>query len=208
MKNTPESRTMTHDDVAIISEQTVYQGYFSMAKYCLKYKLYAGGWSDEITREVFDRGNSAAVLLYDPKLAQVVLVEQFRAGCLTHAASPWSIELVAGSLAQNETPEALVIREAKEEADCQITNLVKIADVMVSPGGSSEKVTIFIAQVDSNHAGGIHGLETEHEDIKVIVKSVEEAYGMVESGQIITAPTIIALQWLRLNYQQVKAEYS
>lgn len=208
MKNISENRTMTHDDVVVISEQTVYQGYFRMAKYCVKYKLYAGGWSDEITREVFDRGNGAAVLLVDPKLEQVVLVEQFRAGCLELEPSPWIIELVAGSLEPGETAETLAIREAKEEVNCVITDLIKISEVMVSPGGSSEKVTIFIAKVDSSCAGGIYGLEAEHEDIKVIVKSIEEAYRMVESGQIITAPAVIALQWLKLNYQQVKAKYS
>lgn len=199
MKKAPEDHAMTRDDFTIISKQTVYQGYFRMAKYCLKYKLYAGGWSEEITREVFERGNSVAVLLFDPKLQQVVLVEQFRTGCLDNKPSPWVIELVAGSMEPDETAEDLAVREAQEEAGCSISNLTKIGDIIVSPGGCTEKVTIFMAHVDSSQAGGIHGLKDEHEDIRVIVKSVDEAYQLVELGQINTAPAVIALQWLKLS---------
>jgi len=207
MNNTQNDHEMTRDDFTILSKETVYQGYFRMAKYCLKFKLYSGGWSEPITREVFERGNSVAVLLFDPVLEQVVLVEQFRTGCLNNESSPWTLELVAGSLATDEIPRALAVREAQEEAGCDISNLIEIADVVVSPGGCSEKVTIFVANVDSSHAGGIHGLKEEHEDIRVIVKKVDEAYELIKSGKITTASTIIALQWLQLNYQQVRDKF-
>jgi len=190
---------MKQDNFKILSKEVVYQGYFRMAKYCIKHKLYAGGWSDDITREVFERGDSAAVLLHDPKRQKVILVEQFRAGCLTNQPNPWVIELVAGRIEEDESANEVAIREAKEEANCEISNLIKIGQFVLSAGACDEKITLFAAEIDSHNKSGIFGLPEENEDIKLITMSYSEAWQALTNGKIVTAPTVIALQWLKIN---------
>ncbi|HAS62725.1 MAG TPA: ADP-ribose diphosphatase, partial [Vibrio sp.] len=99
-----DSSLFTTEDVEIISKETLFQGYFKMVKYRFKHKLFEGGWSQIIEREMFDRGHAAALLPYDPVTDQVVLVEQIRVGALEHA-QPWQLEIVAGIIDRDETAE-------------------------------------------------------------------------------------------------------
>lgn len=193
-------------DVEIIEHKTVYRGYFTMEKYKLRYRLFNGEWSREFAREVFIRGSAAGILLYDPKQQKVIIIEQFRVGAIKSSKSPWLYEIVAGILEPDETIEELIIREAKEEAGLAVEAIQPICEYWVSPGGCTEYVYLFCGKVDSSKAGGIHGLSSEGEDIRVHVIDVQEAFQMVKSGAIDTAPAIIALQWLELNQDKVFQE--
>jgi ADP-ribose pyrophosphatase len=188
--------------VEIISHEIPYQGYFRIEKYKLRHELFAGGWTEPMEREVFERGRAAAVLPYDPKLNKVVLIEQFRIGAMQDKKSPWLLEVVAGIIDKGETPEEVCVREAKEEADLEILQLLPIAHYWVSPGGCTEYFDLFCGKVDASKAGGIHGLDHEHEDIKVHVVDVAKAFDMVRSGLIKNPPAIIGLQWLELRLQR------
>ncbi len=190
-------------DVEIISHDIAFKGYFQIEKYQLRYKLFEGGWSDVITREVFERGQAAAVLPYDPIQDKVVLIEQFRVGALTDEKSPWLLEIVAGILNSKETHEQVAYRETQEEAGLDIIELTPITKYWVSPGGSTEGCALFCGKIDANKAGGIHGLDEESEDICVHVFDVQEAFDMVRRGIINNAPAIITLQWLELNKQSI-----
>ena len=161
--------------------------------------MFSGGWSAEIQREFFERGHAAALLPYDVKNDRVVLLEQFRFGAMHTQQSPWLFELVAGIIEEGEMPEEVVKREALEEAGLTIKSCKFITNYLVSPGGTTEQIDLFIADVDSSLAGGIHGLEDEGEDIRVHVLPRETAYQWVIDGKINNAATIIALQWLELN---------
>jgi len=196
-------RTKQKKDVEIVSRETAYRGYFSIEAYKLRYRLFEGGWSESVEREVFERGQVAAVLPYDPKLNKVVLIEQFRVGALNDKRSPWLLEIVAGVLEPDETPEQLAHREAKEEAGIEILEMIPMYHYWVSPGGCTERVKLFCGKVDASQAGGIHGLDHEHEDIRVHVVDVQEAFDMVRSGVINNALSIIALQWLELNLERM-----
>lgn len=158
-----------------------------------------------ITRELVIKGHAAAVLLFDPCLAQVVLVEQFRIGALEHRSGPWLLELVAGYIEAGEASAAVVRRESQEEAGCDILDLIPIYTYYVSPGGSSETMALYCGRVDASQAGGIFGLVEEGEDIKVCVLSLEEAIAEIGVGRIDSAAPIIALQWLEKNRQVVGA---
>ena len=182
----------------IIKKESLYQGFFSLSKYSLSNELFQGGWSGEYTREVFERGNAAAVLLYDPTRDKVVLVEQFRPGAIGTDSSPWLMELVAGMIEENESPEEVVSREALEEAGCSIRRLVKIRDYWVSPGGTSERVWLFLGEVDSLQIAEFAGLDDENEDIKVHCVSACQAFDWLEGGKVNNAMSIIALQWLQI----------
>ena len=127
----------------IIAKEIVYPGFFRMEKYRLKHTLYAGGWSAEISRELFVRGSCVAVLLYDPHTDEVILIEQFRAGAILQPDRAWLVEIVAGSIEEGETAEEVAYRESIEEAGCEIQELLVINEFYTTPGGSSERITLF-----------------------------------------------------------------
>ncbi|AGH80243.1 nucleoside diphosphate pyrophosphatase [Psychromonas sp. CNPT3] len=194
----------TKDDVKIIKKETLYKGFFQCNKYTLQHRLFSGKWSALIEREFFERGNAAAVLAYDEKNDCVILVEQFRFGALGGTQSPWLLELVAGMVKDGESSEDVVLREAFEEAGLRLTSCQFIMNCLVSPGGTTEKVDLFIANVDSEGVKGIYGLSEENEDIRVHVIARETAYQWVVEGKINNAMTVIALQWLELNKKTLK----
>ncbi|MBK8814013.1 MAG: NUDIX domain-containing protein [Methylococcaceae bacterium] len=183
----------------IIGKETVYEGFFVMEKYRIKHTLFAGGWSGEVSRELFRRSNCVAVVLYDPDADKIVLIEQFRVGAAANSDRAWLVEIVAGAIDEGETAEQVAIRESKEEAGCEILELKLINKFYTTPGGSSEMISLFYGRVDSSEIGGIHGLDHENEDILVYTVSFEEAYRMLEEGKIESGIPIIAIQWLALN---------
>lgn len=193
------------DDVEVEAKDIVYNGFFKMVKYRFRHKLFAGGWSDTVNREMFERGHAAALLPYDPVTDEVVLIEQFRVGAMAAECEPWQLEIVAGMIDhQDESAEDVVKREAVEEAGLTVTELQKVTRYLSSSGGCSEMLDIFVGTVDSTTASGIHGLAEESEDIRVHVVSRTQAYQWVESGKIENAASIIALQWLQLHYLQLQ----
>lgn len=195
---------MIDTDVEVIEKETCYQGFFRIARYRLRHRLFNGQWSSELSREIFERGHAAAVLPYDPIRDEVILIEQFRAGALDAPGGPWLLEIVAGMIESGETAEDVVKRESMEEANCTVTDLIPLYDFLVSPGGTSERVALFCGRVDAKHAGGTFGAQHESEDIKVHVVSLDAALALLQSGELNSASAIIALQWLALNRSQVR----
>ncbi len=191
----------------IVDKEIVYSGFFRMEKYQLKHTLFAGGWSNVFSRELFVRGSCIAVLLYDPHTDQVILIEQFRAGALIIPERAWLIEIVAGAIEEGETAAEVAYRESLEEAGCEIQDLIVINEFYTTPGGASERITLFCGKVDSTTVGGIHGLDHEDEDILVHTVSSDEAYRMVENNEIESAIPIIAIQWLALNKHKLKEKW-
>lgn len=193
--------------VELIDRATVFDGYFKVLRLRLRHSLHEGGMSEALDREVFERGHVAAVLPVDPVRDEVVLIEQFRIGPYAVGWDPWILEGVAGIIEEGESPEDVARREAMEEAGCQITDLVPMLRYLSSPGACTETVALFCGRVDSSRTGGVHGLDAEHEDIRVVVYGVDEASELLRSGQIVNGKTIIALQWLALNYPDLKRRW-
>lgn len=183
----------------ILKKDTNYQGFFKVETVHFEHELFKGGSAGPITHEIFERGDSVAVLPYDPRLNKVVLIEQFRIAAAKHSDNPWLIELIAGMTKPGELPEEVASREAQEEANCTLDNLKLIYKYLPSPGGSSEQVWLYIATTDASKLGGIHGLAEESEDIRVLTLSLEEALNNIKNGTIYSAPAMMALQWLALN---------
>lgn len=192
----------------ILSKEIVYQGFFRVEEYRIKHTLFGGGWSSEITRELFMRGSCVAVLLYDPDADKVVLIEQFRTGAVLHPDKAWLVEIVAGAIEEGESAEEVAYRESVEEAGCEIQQLMVINEFYTTPGGSSEWITLFCGKVDSAKVGGIHGLDHEDEDILVRAVDFNEAYRMLENGEIESAIPIIAIQWLALNKDKLRQQWT
>lgn len=199
---------MKTDGIEIIAHDTVCQSYFRVDRYLLRHRLFDGGMSTEIHREVFERGHAVAVILYDPDLNAVVMIDQFRIGALAAGCGPWVTEIVAGIIDPGEAPDDVARRETTEETGCVVLDLIPVYDYLVSPGCSSETVKLFCACVDASKAAGIHGLKNEGEDIRVNVVPVDEAIAQLESGRINTSLGLIGLQWLALNRERLRARWT
>tara|TARA_R110001583_G_scaffold40816_5_gene130299 strand:- start:3193 stop:3816 length:624 start_codon:yes stop_codon:yes gene_type:complete len=192
-------------DVTIEKRETVFEGFFRMDKLWLTHPRFDGRSMPQFTRELFIRGDATCVLPYDPSRDEIVLLEQFRLGALGRDQSPWLLELVAGMNEDGETNEDVAQREGQEEAGLSFSKLEKICEYLVSPGGTTEMIHLYYGRVNTESAGGLFGLEHEHEDIRAHVVSVDEAIAMVSDGRINNAAAIIAIQWLQLNRPRLRA---
>ncbi len=186
-------------DVRILQCEIAYQGHFTLRRLTLQHRCFAGGWSEPLVRELFERGDAAGVLPYDPVDDSVVLIEQFRPGALRGDDSPWMLELIAGVVEPGENDEDVVHREAMEEAGCEVSELVPIATMLPSAGACSEQVRLFCGRVTSAAIGGVRGLQDEGEDILVHAVSRADALQLVAEDRIPNGHTLIALQWLQIH---------
>jgi len=196
------------EDVDIIETTTPFRGYFRIDRYILRHRRHDGGWTDPMSREIFERGHAVGLLFYDPGRDQVGLIEQFRPGAYAAGWHPWLIEVVAGIIEDGEAPEAVAIREAREEAGVDVADLMPICTYLVTPGGSTETMRLFCARVDASQLSGIHGLAHEGEDIRVFAVAADEAIGWLDSGRVANSMTVIALQWLALNRARLRTAWA
>ncbi|MGL4858209.1 MAG: ADP-ribose diphosphatase [Enterobacteriaceae bacterium] len=197
----------TRKDIEMISSKPLYQGFFTLNDFRFRHPLFQGGTSKEISREIFERGQASVLLPYDPLRDQVVLIEQLRIAALDHPVSPWLLEMVAGIIEPGETVEEVARREAQEEAGLEVQRCKPILSYLATPGGTTERLYISVGEVDASLASGVHGLAEENEDILVHVVSREQAYLWVKEGVIDNAASVIALQWLQLNYRKLQKEW-
>jgi ADP-ribose pyrophosphatase len=147
------------------------------------------------------------VLPFDPVSDSLVMIEQFRPGALRGNDSPWMLELIAGVVEAGESDDAVIHREAMEEAACELTDLVPIATVFPSAGACSEQVRLFCGRVSRAAIGGLHGLQDEGEDILVHSVSRTTALGMVADNRIPNGHTLIALQWLQIHGDSLRERW-
>ena len=188
--------TFGKNDVEIIARETLYRGFFSLDLYRFRHRLFNGQMSHEVRREIFERGHAAVLLPFDPVRDEVVLIEQIR------------IAAYDGMIEEGESVEDVARREAIEEAGLIVKRTKPVLSFLASPGGTSERSSIMVGEVDATTASGIHGLADENEDIRVHVVSREQAYQWVEEGKIDNAASVIALQWLQLHHQALKNEWA
>ena len=196
----------SQQDVDILIDDTVYNGFFTVKKICLRHKLFAGGWSSPIEREVFMRGAAVAAVLYDPINDLIGLIQQFRVGALaarSNEHSPWLFEVVAGMHTPGKTAEEVITQELEEEAGIRPQRLEHICEYYSSPGGTDETVNLFCALAPLENAGGIYGLEDENEDIKMVVYRADEMFQRLYDD-IGNAATLISLQWLQTNRRRLQ----
>lgn len=185
----------------ISEHKTVYEGFYKIESLQYSHSLHSGDMTGPINTELFVRGDVVGLLPYDPVTDQVALIEQFRIGAMLNQPDPWLVQIIAGMIDTDETPEQVVIREAREEAGIELVDVQLISRYLASPGASTEEVYVFYAGTDLSNIGGTHGLVEEDEDILVKVMSADEAINLLDSGEIKNALSIIALQWFKLQRQ-------
>lgn len=196
------------EDVEILERRTAFKGFFRMDVLRLRHRLFEGGWSRPMERELFVRGPAVVLLPWDPELDELVMVEQFRIGALETGPSPWHMEFVAGIVEAGETEEDVARREAVEEAGLKIGEIVPVHRYQVSPGGNTEEIAVYCGKVDARGAGGVHGLETEHEDIRVHRVPRAEAMAALARGELRNAAAIVGVQWLALHHQALRERWA
>ncbi|HBX72446.1 NUDIX domain-containing protein [Haliea sp.] len=191
----------------VLQSEAAFSGHFSVRRLTLQHRLFAGGWSEPLVREVFERGDAVAVLPYEPETDCVILIEQFRPGALRDAHSPWMLEVIAGVVEAGETDAEVAHREAAEEAACELAELLPIASYYPSAGACSEHVRLFCGRVTAADAGAVHGARDEGEDILVHRIPRGEALALLAADRVPNGHTLIALQWLQLQGESLRQRW-
>ncbi|MBN1966177.1 MAG: NUDIX hydrolase [Anaerolineae bacterium] len=185
--------------VEILSKTLALDSIFTVERVTLRHRHYDGTMGEPILRLNLERGDSVAVLLHDRATDTIILTEQFRYS--TYAKGPgWLLELPAGGINPGEDPAAAARRELVEETGYTLKagSLRHISTFYVSPGGTSERIHLYYAAVTpQDRAGSGGGAAGEDEDIRVLVRSVNEALAQIGDGTIQDAKTIIGLLWLQ-----------
>ncbi|WP_444997372.1 NUDIX domain-containing protein [Aliikangiella sp. IMCC44359] len=182
----------------IIKETTLcHDGFFQLKNHTIQYDKFDGTQSQVHQREVLVRRPTVALLIFDPRKKRVLLTEQFRVGPLENKDDPWLYELPAGIVEVGEEPRLAIEREAFEETGYQCNAKIMIGEFYLSPGGSSEKTTLFYAETNLTKSG-IHGESDENEDIKTHILSVSSAITLMQQGKL-SVTTSLALMWLKAN---------
>jgi len=189
---------MSEEKIRITAEQTLSDNWYVLKKYSFELRRRDGSWQAQ-EREVYDRGNGATILLYNLERRTVLLTRQFRMPAFVNGHSGYLIETAAGLL-DNASPEVRIRQEAQEETGCRVGEVQKVFDAFMSPGSVTERVHFFIGHYqaeDRIDEGG--GLEHEGEDIEVLELDIDQALGMIKSGEIADGKTIMLLQYLQLH---------
>jgi nudix-type nucleoside diphosphatase (YffH/AdpP family) len=184
--------------VKIVKEEILSDNWYALKKYTYEI-LKRNGKREKQTREVYDRGNGAVILLYNLETRTVILTRQFRLPSFVNGNKEGVlIEACAGLLDQDKPDEAIK-RETEEETGYRIGEVKKIFEAYMSPGSVSEILYFFIAEYSQSmkvHAGG--GVEHEQEDIEVLELKFDDSLAMIDSGEIRDAKTIMLLQYMKI----------
>ncbi len=193
--------------IRILDQEILYDGFNKLSRLLYRYRRANGAWSDPVEREIFRRGPAAAVLPYDPVRDRLVLIEQFRPGAYLAGTDAWQLEPVAGICEPGEAPEETLRREALEEAGCKVDALVPIVSYHVSPGCVDETVSVYCGRTDASDVASVAGDPGEQEETRVHVLDFGEALENLNAGAYGYALTIISLQWLALNRQDLRKRW-
>jgi ADP-ribose pyrophosphatase len=212
-----------HPDIQIAEQRRVWDGRFPLDVIRFRYRRFDGAWSAEKTWELWRRGPAAAALPYDPVADAVVLIEQFRLPALAAGIDPVMIELPAGLADPRESAETTARRETAEETGLHVGRLMKIADILLTPGGADECCALFVAELtlpDAARAAlaeagapghaelGLGGLASEAEDIRVRAWPAEAAIAAAMAGRIANSVAAIGLLWLATQRARLQEEWS
>lgn len=189
---------MTDPKIIIKKTEVLSDNWYTLNKVTFDYQKKDDSWITQ-KREVYDRGNGAAILLYNIKQKTVILTRQFRLPTYVNGnATGMMLEVCAGLLDQ-DNPEQCIIRETEEETGYRITNVTKVMKTYMSPGAVTEILYLFVGEYDESmrvSEGG--GVAHEEENIEVLEMPFEKAYAMIESGEMQDAKSIILLQYAKI----------
>jgi ADP-ribose pyrophosphatase len=190
--------------IEVLGQEWLSQGFMKLAKFTVQHERFGGGMIGPFTREIVLRNTAVGVLPYDPVADKILLIEQFRLAAHLAGMPAWQREVIAGISDKDETPEELARREAIEEANCKVTDLVEMTRFLLSPGMSNEVLILYCGRMDSSQATGVHGLATEHEDIRSTLFDAKEIPALIEHGTTGNGPLTLALYWMQANRERLR----
>jgi len=194
-------------DVEILDESLLSEHFFTLKQYKVKHSSFLEGDCPAVVRERLEGKTAVSILLFDPREDAIVCVEQFRIGLMGVADRSWSIETVSGFCdVAHEKPQEVAAREVTEETGCELQDLVEVGEFFVSPGSSTERITVFVGCVDSSKVSGVHGLAHEGEEIRPVVIPREAAVSQLFT-ELNSTSIIIALQWLQINLDELNQRW-
>jgi nudix-type nucleoside diphosphatase (YffH/AdpP family) len=194
----PEDMTKMNDRIRIRQEDTLSDNWAILKKTTLDYQREDGGWQT-MTRETYDRGNGATILLYNRAKGTVILTRQFRYPAYVNGHHGVLIE-TCGGLLDDHDPATAIRLETEEETGYRIGEPRKVMEAFMSPGSVTERVYFFVAEYDAeSRVSGGGGLLNEGEDIDVLELPFEETLRMIERGEIMDGKTIMLLQYAGLH---------
>ncbi|EPE7491552.1 NUDIX domain-containing protein [Cronobacter universalis] len=186
------------EKVRIVETQTLSDDWYLLKKYTFDYQRRDGQWQRQ-SREAYDRGNGATILLYNRAERCVILTRQFRLPVFLNGYEGLLTETAAGLLDEAE-PEARIRAEAEEETGYLVDNVEKVFEAYMSPGSVTEKLYFFTGEYDpARRSGSGGGVAEEGEDIEVVKMPIDDALRAVRDGEIVDAKTIMLLQYAALN---------
>jgi ADP-ribose pyrophosphatase len=201
--------TAARSDVEVIEATTPFERFLRVDTIRFRHRLFSGEWSAAHTYDVLRQGAAAAIVLYDPDQDAVVLIEQFRLPALLAGGAPWQLEVVAGLVDGDEAPQAVAVRETREETGLVLAGeLIPIQRYLPSCGASDESVHLFCARIDASAAGGVHGAAAEGEDIRTVVKTVAEIEALIDAGAIENGHSLVALYWLLRHHNELRRRWT
>ncbi len=194
---------LNRDNVQVVKRERILDSFFKVDAITVDHDCFNGQRLHNIRREVIQRADTVSVLLYDPHHDLLLFVRQIRVPLLDRQdrESPWTIEIIAGTIDWQASPEQVAYTEVKEEAGINLNSLIPIYSYFPSTGSDSGKMHFYLGLCDLSNAGGYFGLEEEGEDIEAFVVSRERAFEMLDEGVLDNGFTMIALLWLRLHYR-------
>jgi len=193
--------------VEIIKRETIFKGFFTLEKAALRFEKFDNTLSEQVFRLNVYRGDAVSIVLYNSNKKTLTFVKQFRYPIYTvEPENAWTLEVVAGSI-ENNTPVETAIKEVEEEVGYRLEpqQLEYIGKCYPSPGGTSERIYMYIADIANCtriNSGG--GLDHEAEDIKVIELSYEETFNKIKNFEICDAKTLISLSWFKNKLDTLK----
>ncbi|CAG67240.1 NUDIX domain-containing protein [Acinetobacter baylyi] len=201
-----EQASYSHHDVEIEKRESLYQGFTRLEKVSFRHRLFnQQEYTPVIQRELITRKQAAGVLLYSHPQRKFALIEQFRIGAIEDTSSPWQLEIIAGVLDGDESPETCIRRECLEESGCEIQAAQHLFSFYPSAGACSELFHLYTAQTTLPEYGGVFGLAEEGENIKLHLFDYDQLTTLLSQGRLRNAPVIMALQWLAQQIRQQDA---
>jgi nudix-type nucleoside diphosphatase (YffH/AdpP family) len=188
----------TADRVRVVDVQVLSDDWYVLKKNTFDYRRADGSWQRQ-SRETYDRGNGATVLLYDPRRRTVVLTRQFRFPAFVNGHDGMLIE-APGGLLEEASPEERIRAEVEEETGYRVHAVRKVFEAFMSPGSVTEKLYFFVAEYDAEaRIGRGGGVADEGEDIEVLELPFDEAMEMIARGEIMDGKTMMLLQYAALH---------
>ena len=197
--------TYSSDEVDILSREYLFRGFIQVEKVSLRHRLFQqSDYTSVIHRELIQRPEAAGVLIYNDQQQKFALIEQFRIGAMDDPDSPWQLEVIAGVLDGDESPESCIRRESLEESGCELQALQHLFSFYPSAGACAELFHLYSAEATLPEQGGIFGVADEGENIQLHILDYADIRSLLTNGRLRNAPVIMALQWLEQHINTIR----